>query len=241
MICIYNTKLKNKFIFLCEDKPNLKFDIGEVSSYRVLNLFSDASTTQKKGNQPVFCCFGALAVNRDRIIDKLVMIYDNSTVIAGELNGFKIALCLALRYANQYDKINIFSDSLFTVETFRRYIYNYRYRNGNLYKSSGEAISNQSVIVECMDLLQQLLIINPNVRIFHQSGHVTIDKYESIAIAGSKFRELNNISIPLDLNVTRYISYYNNCIDNLTRAYLYKYYQSRVYTCPVEFYPNHGY
>lgn len=241
----------DRFIFLHKHDLDKRFSYEDIHNDRTINIFSDASM-MGSGGEHKYGCFGSIVVYKDDIVDKFYRLASNCTTNECELAGLRLSLSYALSKAHLVDNINIFSDSLYSVDSIRKYIYKYKFRRssninipiGELYKSTdGNSISNQSLIIECIDLYIRCKSINPNIHIYHQSGHVCIDRYDDVVRAANIFANLNHISLPLDLNIIRYISYYNNYIDKSTRAELNRYCNKGgvTYTYPVEFYPMHKY
>lgn len=244
-----NNHIKDRSgIFLSEDHE-AKFQLSDIYSARVINIFSDASMTANVHPNGVckFGCYGAIVVFLNEIIDKEYRVLSNVTTNQCELLGLKTALSFALKYCTRYDKINIFCDSLYTVDTMREYIFSYRFKYSEelgyncLYNSQNKVIANQSAIVECAELLNRVKFMNPNVTIYHTSGHVDETNYDSIKRAARKFKQLNNVYETLDLNIIRYLSRYNNYIDGITRSYLYSIDMNLNYQIPIEFIPLHRY
>ena len=236
-------------IFLKNNKTELQFGISEVHGHKIINIFSDASMSSKQFPNGVhqYGCFGSIVVREDDILETYYRIDNMCTTNICELASLRLSLSYAIRYAPYAEKINIFSDSLYSIDSIRKYIYGYRYQPientcyGNLLKGNGNVIDNQSLIVECIELLDYCRSINPNVRIFHQSGHVNYTSITDISKAANNFKKHNNLPHSIDLNVIRYLSYYNDYIDHTTRSCLYRTEKYDEYSYPVEFYPTHGY
>ena len=185
-----------------------------------LNIFSDASTTTIKGITSG--CYGAIAINQNNMIDNLCKLSSDSTSNNCEIKALRSALCLADKYKHMYKYINIYADSLVSVDGIRNYIYNWRYDQATnmLYTKTGTPAGNQEVFVECFMILNQIKAVNPNIRIFYQPGHMDPNKTKDRATANTKFKTFNGIKAPIDDNYIRYICLYNNLIDNKTRNYL---------------------
>ena len=206
--------------------------LSQIYNNRTLNIFSDASMIKDYG------CYSVIAVCKDSIIDSYCHPVSNTTVNNSEIKGIRAALTLALRWQNAFDFINIFSDSLISVMGLREYIYGWRYNPDDqlLYTSVNRPASNQFIFVECHQMLMEL---NKNsnciIRIFHQNGHVN-NIYKDLTRAANSFIKTNSICGKVDLNLIRYISTYNNYVDNCSRNTLRRTDRTKSYIDPIEFY-----
>lgn len=197
-------------------------ELSQIYNKDTLNIFSDASMIN--GTKPKLGtgCYGAVAVCRDQIIDSFYRISSRSTNNSCEIKGLRAAILLANKWKDQFCYINIFSDSQISVFGLKDYIYKWKYnpKDGKLYNSNGSVVSNQSTFIECHQLLMYLYQYpNMRLRLFHQNGHVN-NGYYTIKEAGVHFMKANNIAGVLDLNLIRYISTYNNYVDQTTRSLL---------------------
>lgn len=218
-----------------------KIFLSSIYNPETLNIFSDASTIKK--NNITYGCFGAVCVVGDEIIDSKYVVFEKTTSNACEVHGVLLAFDFAFKYMKQFKFINIFSDSLYSVKGFREYIYGWRYHKHKLYRtpSKKHPVEHQEVFVEGFDMWQRMLLVNPNIRLFHQKGHVGTESPNSVIDAANKFAEFNNYYGSIDLNFIRYISNYNNFVDNMTRQYLKRYDSDKYYIDPIKFFPTHPY
>lgn len=187
-----------------------------------LNLFSDASMKPGLGTN-MSSCYGAIAVNKDTIIDEMYRFNSNCTVPSAEVRGIRSSLRLALMYADRFRNINIFSDSQLSIFSLRDYIYQWTYnpQNCSFYTKKGnEKVKNQYLYMECYTLLM-ILIEKCNVNLFHQNGHVS-GKPGELRHALNTFRKSNQVFCPIDYNFIRYISMYNNYVDDKSRSLLFR-------------------
>lgn len=206
--------------------------LSQIYNSRTLNIFSDASMIKDYG------CYSVIAVCKDSIIDSYCHPVSNTTVNNSEIKGIRAALTLALRWQNAFDFINIFSDSLISVMGLKEYIYRWKYNPNDqlLYTSMNRPASNQFIFIECYQMLMELCKRqNCMVRIFHQNGHVN-NGYGELIKAMNTFIKTNSINGKVDLNLIRYISTYNNYVDNFSRSTLRKTDRTKSYIDPVEFY-----
>lgn len=200
-----------------------------------LNIFCDASIIGKTGN--FTGCYGVVAVVKDDIIDSCCRIASQTTNNNSEVKGLRAAISMANKWKNHFKVINIFSDSQISVFGLRDYIYRWRFNTNDnkLYGTSGSPVANQSIFIECHYMMKELQsITNTCIRIFHQSGHVGND-YNSIKEASVIFNRSNNIVGNIDLNFIRYISTYNNYVDNLSRSTLRRSNRKITYCDPIYF------
>lgn len=210
-------------------------DISQFYNNETLNIFCDASIVGKPDN--FTGCYGVVAVVKDNIIDTCYRIVSNTTNNNSEIKGLRAAISMAYKWKDNFSNINIFCDSQVSVFGLRDYIYKWSYnpKNNMLYTSSNKPAANQSVIIECHYMMKELMnITNCNIRIFHQAGHVG-NTYNSINEASCIFAKSNNIIGKIDLNLIRYISTYNNYVDQNSRRYLKKSDLNIKYFDPVSF------
>ena len=216
-----------------------KIMLSSIYNKETLNIFSDASTIQVNG--VMYGCFGSICVVEDEIIDYQYMVRAYTTVNECEISGILLSLNFALKYKDKFRFINIFSDSLLSVKGLTEYIYGWKYRNYCLYNSNNEMVANQYMFVEAFDLYQKLLLSNPNCKIYWQAAHMKIENANELCSAEDKFRRYNSFYGKIDLNFVRYISQFNNFVDNATRQYLKRYEQPVFVTNPIKFFPTHPY
>ena len=185
---------------------------------RTLNIFSDASIVSKKDGFDG--CYGAVAVVMDDIIDKTFRQVSDTTVNNCEVKGLRAAIDIACKYKDQFDYINIFSDSQISIFGLRDYIFKWKYNIHDhlLYTSSGKPAVNQEIFIECHNMLLYSGLYN-KINLIHQSGHVD-NRYSSLNQAACTFRKANGVNGKIDLNFIRYISTYNTYVDQTSRSIL---------------------
>lgn len=216
------------------------FVIGMIHNKDTLNIFSDASMRRKEAGI-LGSCYGSVAVCGDNIIDEWFRIQSESTVPAAEIRGIRCSLILANKWRYYYKNINIFSDSQLALFGLRDYIYNWQYSpyDNTLYnglRGNKKPVKNQELYIECFQMLNDLRTTNV-VNLYHQSGHVE-NGIENLQKAIDMFKKSNNIHGKVDYNTIRYISLYNNYIDNKSRSFIRRanIFDQR-YHDPVAFYP----
>lgn len=199
---------------------------------QTINIFSDASILKRK--KSFLGCYGSVAVTGDNILEKKYRLVSNTTVNNSEIKGIRASIIFAIKYANMFDRINIFSDSEISVFGIRDYIYRWKFKNGQLYTSAGKPASNQEIFIECAQLLNHPNLYS-KVSIFHQNGHID-NSYSKLQKAAKTFSQSNNIVGKIDLNLIRYISTYNNLVDKESRSFLIRSDKSIQYEDPISFF-----
>ena len=181
----------------------------------VLNIFCDASLKPRGNTTDI--CYGCIVVVEDTIIDSICRINSGCTSNYGEAKGMSAALYMATKYKNKFPVINIFCDSLYTVETMNNYYRNWTVdMQGQVY-SKHELVPNQSPFIESMKtIIENQLVVN----IFHQKGHVDYKSFKDVNNATNVFARTNKIKRKIDYGFIRFISGYNNLIDQYTRSAL---------------------
>lgn len=198
------------------------FDLQIISNINTLNLFSDAS--MRRRGDILDGCYGSVAVTKDTIIDESIRINSGCTVPAAEIRGLRCSLDLALKHRFEFPNINIFCDSQLAIFGIRDYIYNWyfdpisqRFYTNPKRICDDFLVKNQQLYLECLIMLTDLRTTN-NVNIYHQKGHVENNRDLQNAI--EVFKRSNGIAGKVEYNLIRYISVYNNYIDDKTRSIL---------------------
>lgn len=211
---------------------NNTFELADFYNKYTLNLFSDASILKNKNK--FTGCYESVAVVEDTIIDSEYRIATDTTVNESEIKGIRLSLSLAVKYFNQFERINVFSDSQISIFGLRDYIYNWRCKNNTLYSSLKKPVKNQSIFIECFNIMKDFQLFS-KVSLLHQSGHVT-NNYYDLQSAANTFRASNRIPQDIDINLIRYISTYNNFVDNDSRTRLRMFDKSKQFFDPISFY-----
>lgn len=210
--------------------------LSQFCNFNTINIFSDASISGKVGNQTG--CYGVVVVKENDIIDKDYRLVSSTTSNNSEIKGIRHALDMAYKYKDTVKFINIFSDSLISVMGLKEYIYNWLLKDGIYYtRSNRKVVSNQNVFIEARGLLDELSRSNSIIRIFHQKGHID-NGYNNLIEAANAFKRFNNIDGKIDLNFIRYISCWNNYVDETSRSLLRRNLKNVNYFYdPLVFYP----
>ena len=234
-------KRNNVYQDRCDFNEQSDFILSMIYNNNTLNIFSDASM-RKHGSKQLDSCYGSVAVCKDNILDELFKINTDCTVPAAELRGIRLSLDLAFKYRYMFPVINIFSDSQISVMSIREYFYKWVYDiNTNQYytgtiKRMGSPAKNQHLILECVQMVELLRLTNV-VNIYHQKGHIGNELNEMID-AINVFKRENHIKGKIDYNLIRYISTYNNYVDNRSRSIIRRTnIYDNVYRDPLTFHP----
>lgn len=210
------------------------FNLMKNDFYRpeILNIFTDASI-KNRPNGKFSGCYGATAVVCDTIIEEMCRVNTDTTNNNSEIKGIRAGVHLALKYRNNYQTINIFSDSQISVFGLRDRIFNWTLKDGILINKSKEPVKSQEVYYE---IINMILANHLYINLYHQKGHVD-NNYNNLIEAEHVFRSSNSIRYTIDLNVIRYISVWNNHIDTITRNTLLTYDKNIVYRDAIHYEP----
>ena len=185
------------------------FNIG------TLNIFTDASVKQKNNKEYVSCAGCVCVITKEdgntEIIEQQYSVIDNATNNKGELCAVYMGVMLAIKYRYQFNRINIISDSQFSIYGLTKWIYNWRnnIKNNNYMSSSGE-VANQDLFKL---IINNIILYKLRVNLYHQKGHAnTSDK---LSKAKQVFYKSNGIL--LDDFELRTICYYNDIVDKYSR------------------------
>lgn len=207
------------------------YNLCHIYNDDTINIFSDASFSRNTG------CYSVAVICKDNILEYDCRIVSNATVPESELKGIRYALSLAHKWKYQFKNINIFSDSKISVFGLREYFQNWKLKNYVYYGTSKKPIANQNVFLECHDMLVSLYNQGININLYHQKGHID-NKYTDLYEAAYSFKNENFINTKIDLNLIRYISTYNNYVDNCSRSYLRNNLRFKnQYSDPIIFFP----
>lgn len=203
----------------------------------ILNIFCDASI-RPRGKQKDGC-YGAIAIHNDTIIDEIYRICSDTTNNNAEIKAIRAGVILAAKYRNQFAVINIFSDSQISILGIRdRYKTWICGKDGLLYGYGDTPIKSQEIYIEINQIIKDNSLI---INFWHQKGHVK-NNFKSLKEAEHVFIASNGLRQSVDINLIRYISDYNNEVDQKSRSILY---QTDIYKYkyfdPIKFYYNGGF
>lgn len=192
-------------------------NINDMFNGNTLNIFTDASI---KTTDIITSCAGCIVLSsfrEDKIIDEDYMIIRNSTNNDGEITAILLGIAKAIKWKNDFKKINIISDSKICIHGLNIWMNEWikRSRNGVLYSSSGKVVKNQNIFIAIMNIIAYN---NLKVKFIHCKGHVNTPT--ALTNACRVYKETNFIKDRVDRNLIAKISHYNNIVDNNTRFFL---------------------
>jgi len=195
---------------------------NDIFNDKTLNIFTDASMT-KYGNETIGC-YGIITVTTNVILARHLISTGNnirrsivrySTNNDSELRGILQGIFFAIEYRDDFETINLFSDSMISIMGLKVWLNNWiqNTRNGIMYSTSGE-VMNQELI---KDIVFTILHNSLNINLYHQKGHVNS---KNIQHAKQTFIRTNGLSCDVDMKLIETISNCNDIIDNITRENL---------------------
>lgn len=191
---------------------------------RTLFIFTDASV-QKYGlhDEEYISCSGAVAVvwkdDKYEIIDQNFVVNRCSTNNNGEIKAIYYGLLMALKYRDQYDEINLFSDSKISIYGLREWIKGWvQHSTGTeLLGSTLTPVSNQQEILACIYLIMSN---NLHVNLYHQKGHCT---QRVMSTALTTFKSSNHVYQFISDTFMFFICDMNDYVDKTSRDTLMRY------------------
>lgn len=190
-----------------------------------INIYTDASITNK--NSENIGAPGFLLYKGNDLCEVKKLVIHNCNNNFGELYAIKLALEYGISYCyngNPNEKplpINIFSDSLISVNSIRKWLV--VWTNNSRERSERTLINNQNLQVKnqniLLDIMNIILFFNTNINIYHVTSHLKPNKIDDINLFRNKFYDTNNIYIK-DINLIRHMICCNNHIDEVTRLHL---------------------
>lgn len=179
-----------------------------------INIFCDASIEQL-GGLNYNGSAGCIATTTDgTILSSSLLFIPGATNNLSEITAILLGVSEAIKFSQEFDNINLFSDSKICIYGLREWVFTWKLFNGLLYGSSKKPIANQESFVRIIHLITASFL---RINLYHQKGHVTSTE-ESLLNAKVVFETSNNVNISID--DINYLSYYNNMIDNMTRQAL---------------------
>lgn len=191
---------------------------------RSLNIFTDASIVKTDGPYETVGCAGFVSATGEtgdtslKTLDKYYNILLNTTNNISEATGVLKAVQYAVCHKNDYDEINIFSDSQWCIRSITSWIFGWIGTinpEGVMFNSSNEPVINQNIFNE---IILTIVQNNTKIHFYHVKGHVK-DTQESIFEALKSFRTSNFVkrNVHLNYNMIYIMSYYNNMVDEESR------------------------
>ncbi len=186
----------------------------QIFNNKTLNIFTDASTKNVKGN--IITAPGYVAVVGDNIVYQDIRILNKSSISEAELYAILMAIQYALINKDKFEVINIFSDSQFAVFGLREWIFNWinNIKDDKIYNSSNKLVAHQSLF---MNIIYIILEYDLKINIYHNRGHFNENKIDEFIELFKKHNFLNDY---IGYDTARAIMKYNDHIDNNTRVRL---------------------
>ena len=211
----------------------------------VINVFTDASTSNEKDKQNLNVGAGFLVVNNGVCIDSDVKLLFKTTSSFGELYAMFMGVsaiyrdtyikrCVYHMEPAQYYVYNLFSDSKYALDSIRKWIFDwlyntnrkFKYKNGQLchiddypvLKKTDGYVKNQECILHAM-----MTVISANVPInfYHIKSHLNPTNENHVDRAISCFVQNNpHVQGPIPFTCIADMVKWNNEIDTLTRDVL---------------------
>lgn len=215
------------------NNQNQGISYHDIVNEYTLNIFTDASIKNREYGYDG--CYGAIAVYNGEIIDEIYRVITNTTNNNAEIKGVRAGVFLALKYQNTFSTINLFSDSQISIFGIRdRFLTWTLSPTGVLLGKNGQEILSQDIFLEIVYLI---LLHNLRINFIHQKGHVSF-KSDSLMQAQHVFRASNSIRGRIDIGIIRFISKWNNIVDETSRSYLNRFNGSRSTYDPIKFLPS---
>lgn len=193
-----------------------------------LNIFTDASISHTDTVYGTIGCAGFISArsndeNKKLVtLDRYYTILTNTTNNIAEVTAILKAVQYAIAHKNMYREFNIFSDSQWAIKSITTWIFNWINTiddDGIMYNSSQAPVINQNIFSEII-----LLIVQNDIKIhfYHCKGHVDTKDKNSIFDAIKTFRISNCLKRDQHLTYEDIyiISYYNDLVDNESRAHV---------------------
>lgn len=173
---------------------------------QTLSIFTDGSIRSIEGYKNHWdVCAAAVAYDRDCIsADTLIM--RDSTNNAAELMAIQLGvnLALQLQHSHRHNRIILFSDSEYSVNTLRTWIWgwirNSAYDRNDLRTYAGlrtnrnSPVQNKEIILSIIDSICLFANTNQSFNLFHCISH----QKTNYAMIRDQFLRINNLEITLD-------------------------------------------
>ena len=220
---------------------------SKIFKFGVLNIFTDASTKRIEAHS-WRACAGAVGVILNPTSEEEPftcldsrMLIDRCTNNIAELAGIELGVDMAIQYQDEFDRINLFSDSNISVHTFREWIfywcrnvgsYNYPERMADLRTSTGKSVMNLTHILDTVNKICSLDRVEFNM--YHCRGH-HIDKLDTLI---ESFYKENQIIISKEDAML--LAHFNDVVDRDTRVIVERYYDSSEFENKRTEYPHYS-
>lgn len=182
--------------------------IEQIFNKDSVGIFTDASMDNTKK----CACAGAVIVHDDFTTSYVDVILNDATVNRAELIGIKLGIEEGLKLKKK--NINIFSDSLLSINSLRHWIFKWsdRSEDGILINSNNKPVVNMDIIYDIVELIYENK--DTNINLFHQKGHISLPgDYTKVA---GLFRRTND-GYQLSKKFATILKTYNDMVDYCTR------------------------
>ena len=186
-----------------------------------IEIFCDASIKQFECG--TIGCAGAIALLNRQLTDYKSLQFVQGTNNLSEITAIYLAVQLAYKVITNLNLSNyvvyIYSDSKISVFGLKHWIdaWSKQTYDGVMFNSQGQRVANQDMFVNVFVYLKNKKI---QTYLLHCKGHIDVNKPIDIEKAKKVFLESNGYEISDD--EVKFISTYNNMVDNLTRDQLNK-------------------
>lgn len=155
---------------------------------RTLNIFTDASILELLTGEFVGCS-GAVAYTgvetRLKLLEEEFCCNRHTNNNEAELRAIYLGICLGIKYKNQFEAINLFSDSKNCIFGLREWVFEWVERSTGdmLIGSTNQPVKYHSDILKC---IYTILDNDLNIKLYHQKGHVECHRLRQNAIDAFK-------------------------------------------------------
>ena len=183
-----------------------------ISFYNAINCFTDCSIIKLKNGKKLAVA-GYISMYRGEILSAEYKPMYDCTNNFGELYGIYMGISNLVKWGRDSDKfLNLFSDSLISINSLRDWIFNWRVVTHNDLINKTGKVANQEIIKAIVCMVERS---GYHMQLFHLLSHLNSSVPEQLWQVKNRFAELNNTILTDD--ITREIMYYNSEVDHMTR------------------------
>lgn len=191
-----------------------------ISFFNAVNTYTDASIVKDEFNNFITCA-GYITVFHNEILSYGTRVVYSATNNYGEILAIYMGIQNLLSYKEHDTFLNLFSDSMISVNGLKTWVYNWLRSmdptTKMLINSNGNTVANQEIYCNIINYIVQN---NTHINLYHQRGHLNPSNVKHMELIKQTFVETNNTDITDD--IIREICYYNDMVDNMTRDILTK-------------------
>lgn len=191
--------------------------LSTIYNNETLNIFCDASSATLKNKK--YGCSGAVCVCKDTEVDSKYHLMDVPDNNWSEIDAIRIGISLAIMHKDEFKRINLFSDSKMAISGIKTRFQRWKIHNGIIDEvGSGSTVYQQLFIELAINIATEGFT---NLNLYHQAGHATnnragVNNAMHVFVASNGNREY------IDPNFIRYISKWNNYVDESSREIIYR-------------------